>query len=174
MLWCFMRYFLLFLRILMAMLLKMFHRRTCKADRREQTGNDADDKRQREVLDGSNAENIHHTDGQKRCNGGVYRTAEGAADTVVHLFGKRYAAAHDFVVFTDTVKDDNGRIDRITENGQKCGDDGGVHRNVEKRICHKHNKNVMDKAGNRRKRRADLEAQSDIHKHQDNGRQPLP
>ena len=106
--------------------------RTCQANRREQTCHDTDDKRQSKVLDRSNTENIYHTDRKKGGNGRIDRTSERAYDTGIHLFGKGCAASHGLVIFANTVKDDDSRVDGITENGKERCNNVGVYRDVDK------------------------------------------
>ena len=71
-------------------------------------------------------------------------------------------------VLTDTVKDNDCSIDRITNNGQHTCDKGISYGNSGNRIEGKDNQNVMEKCKYCTACKADiLEAEPDVKKHED-------
>ena len=110
---------------------KLIPKHTGHKYRREETRDDADNKRQREIADGIDAEYPDHTDGEQGGDRGVYASAERFVYAGVDDFTEIGA----FVVFgpilSYTVKYDYRSVDRITEYGKERRDDVGVDRDLE-------------------------------------------
>lgn len=88
-------------------------------------GEEADNERERKAQDGLNACDKRDDADSRHCDdrggGGVYRAAEGLADAHVNKLTEGLAVTVEAAVFTDTVVDDDGRVDGVAEDGEKYG-----------------------------------------------------
>lgn len=106
-------------------------KRAGDADRGENTTDDTDEESEDETTDYLATENEHHEQSDKSGAVGINSTSQCRVDSVVEVRDKRTFGI-EFAVFADTVEDNNGGVDRVTDDGQHCGDERLVDIEVER------------------------------------------
>lgn len=96
------------------------------------THNNADKQRKGKIVNNATAKEVQGQDHKERGSRSEQRTAQGLVDTgidrLTQIFGRL-----GMDIFPDTVKDDNGVIERISQDGQKCGYDGQIEILIQQR-----------------------------------------
>ena len=72
-------------------------------------------------------------------------------------------------VLANPVEDHNGIVDRITQNGQNCGDEGTIQLNLEQGENAKGYQNIMGQCQNGGQCIFELKANGDVDQHQYHG-----
>jgi hypothetical protein len=105
---------------------------------------DADEEGERKVVHWTAAEYVERSRGEEHRAGGDDRAAQGLIERLVHQLAE--CAAHaELQVFTDTIKDHDGVVDREADDGEQRRDGGAVHFTASQEIdAHRHQQVVQD------------------------------
>ena len=130
--------------------------------------NDADHQRKRKLADGADAKYIQHRNHDKRGNGGVDTSGERLRDTEVHNVRDRVLFLHTVQIFTDTVENNDGRVDGITHDRQHTCDKCIADADPYDRIAGKYHEHVVQQRDNGAGRKTDIfKAEPDVQQHKD-------
>ena len=127
--------------------------RTGDAQRGITTGDDTDHHGQCKALYGSDVEHArHHINGQDSRQGGNRghdRSSHGLGRADVKYRVDADLSAHELSLLTHTVVDDDGIVQRVTQNHQHNGDEVGVNRPAEDYVEEVNHRNVVEQRNQR-------------------------
>ena len=104
--------------------------------------------RQCELFHGSNSHNIENRYHDKGGQGSENTSGQCLGNTVVYHILQRIFPFHLCQVLTDTVKNNDGCIDGITDNGQHAGNEGISYRDSGCSVKYKYYQNIMQQCSN--------------------------
>ena len=134
------------------------------------TAYDTHHQRQREIADAGHTQHIQAGNHDKRSQGSENTSGQRLRDALVHYILQIILSGHHRHILTHTVKDNDGRVDGVTNNGQHTCDKGIAHGNLCRRIEGQHHQHIMHQRCNTADAETQiLEPDPDIDQHADNG-----